>query len=202
LHRNGLLLEAGTDYSLSGSAIQFVSAATPQPGDSLLASYRTAVTSEISESAMVLPAGTPAGTQVLCSGTGAGTSATAATVLGTCRIAAGVLSAGDRVEIHFDLAHQGEAGTGTMTLEWGATTIAQVAAGASTTLVTGRAEASLLAAGAQTSWQTWGSAVPFSIGVGIAPDPYANGLTIAFLGNVARAEDSLTLTQFAVVRVP
>lgn len=198
LYRNGLLLEAGTDYTLSGSGIQFVSAATPQPGDSLLASYRTAAALEISESVALAPAGT----QVLCSGTGVGTSGTASTVLGTCSIAAGTLNPGDRVEIHFDLAHRGNAGTSTMTLEWGATAIAQIAAGASATLVTGRAEAGLLATGAQTSWQAWGSAVPFATGVGTAPDAYANGLTIQFLGNVAQAADTLTLTQYAVVRVP
>jgi len=201
LYRNGLLLEAGADYSLSGSAITFVSAATPQPGDSLLANYRTAATTETSDS-LALAAGTPAGTQVLCSGTGTGTSQTASAVLGTCSIAAGILNAGDRVEIHFDLAHEGTAGTSTMTLEWGATTITRIAAGASATLVTGRAEAGLLATGAQTSWQAWGSAVPFSTGVGAAPDAYANGLTITFMGNVAQAADTLTLTQFAVVRVP
>jgi len=198
LYRNGLLLEAGTDYTLSGSGIQFVSAATPQPGDSLLASYRTAAALEISESAALAPAGT----QVLCSGTGVGTGGTASTVLGTCSVAAGTLNPGDRVEIHFDLAHRGNAGTSTMTLQWGATTIAQIAAGASATLVTGRAEAGLLATGAQTSWQAWGSAVPFATGVGTAPDAYANGLTIQFLGNVAQAADTLTLTQYAVVRVP
>jgi hypothetical protein len=38
--------------------------------------------------------------------------------------------------------------------------------------------------------------------VGTAPDAYANGLMIALLGNVAQPADTLTLTQFAVVRVP
>ena len=40
LFRNGLLQKAGFDYSLSGSSITFVFAATPQPGDTMLASYR------------------------------------------------------------------------------------------------------------------------------------------------------------------
>jgi hypothetical protein len=210
LYRNGMRLETGSDYSLSGNAITFVSAATPQTGDTLLADYRTASTTETLESvalsAAATPAGSraakPAGTEVLCSGPGTGTSQTASTVLGTCSVAAGILHAGDRIEIHFDLAHQGTAGTSTMTLEWGATTIIPIAASANATLITGRAEAGLLATGAQTSWQAWGSAVPFSAGVGAAPDAYANGLTIAFLGNVARPADTLTLTQFAVVRVP
>jgi hypothetical protein len=40
LFRNGLLQKAGFDYSLSGSSITFVVAATPQPGDTMLAAYR------------------------------------------------------------------------------------------------------------------------------------------------------------------
>jgi hypothetical protein len=38
--RNGLLQKAGFDYSLSGLTILFVFAATPQPGDTMLVSYR------------------------------------------------------------------------------------------------------------------------------------------------------------------
>ncbi len=40
LFRNGLLLQPGTDYSLSGSTIQFAGTAIPQPQDSLAAEYR------------------------------------------------------------------------------------------------------------------------------------------------------------------
>ena len=40
LYRNGLLQQAGTDYTLSGSAITMTSASIPQPGDTLQASYR------------------------------------------------------------------------------------------------------------------------------------------------------------------
>jgi hypothetical protein len=40
LFRNGLLQKVGFDYTLSGSTITFVFSATPQPGDTLLASYR------------------------------------------------------------------------------------------------------------------------------------------------------------------
>ena len=41
LFRNGLLQRQGLDYNLSGAAIAFVGAAIPQPGDVLLAFYRT-----------------------------------------------------------------------------------------------------------------------------------------------------------------
>ncbi len=40
LFRNGLLQRASIDYTLSGSGIQFVAGATPQPGDVLVAFYR------------------------------------------------------------------------------------------------------------------------------------------------------------------
>jgi hypothetical protein len=40
LFRNGMLQKVGFDYTLTGSTITFVSAATPQPGDTILASYR------------------------------------------------------------------------------------------------------------------------------------------------------------------
>jgi hypothetical protein len=40
VYRNGLLQKMGLDYTLSGSTLQFVMDALPQPGDTLLASYR------------------------------------------------------------------------------------------------------------------------------------------------------------------
>jgi len=40
LFRNGLLQKVGFDYTIGGTSITFVSAATPQPGDTVLASYR------------------------------------------------------------------------------------------------------------------------------------------------------------------
>lgn len=41
LYRNGLLLKEGLDYTISGNTITFLSGAEPQPGDVLVASYRT-----------------------------------------------------------------------------------------------------------------------------------------------------------------
>jgi hypothetical protein len=40
LYRNGMLQKAAQDFTANGNAIQFVAAAAPQPGDTLLASYR------------------------------------------------------------------------------------------------------------------------------------------------------------------
>jgi len=40
LYRNGVLQKQGLDYTLSGNEVTFTDAATPQPGDLLVASYR------------------------------------------------------------------------------------------------------------------------------------------------------------------
>jgi len=42
IHRNGVLMKTGIDYSLSGATVTFGSLSTPQSGDLLLASYRLA----------------------------------------------------------------------------------------------------------------------------------------------------------------
>jgi len=42
LYLNGLLMEAGVDYQLSGNTVMFLVGSTPQPGDLVLANYRYA----------------------------------------------------------------------------------------------------------------------------------------------------------------
>jgi hypothetical protein len=195
VYRNGVLQKAGLDYTLSGSTVQFVTASTPQPGDTLLGSYRTG-----SDTSGAAPSTTSP--QVLCSGTGATTNATTLAVIGTCTIAAGVLLPGDRVEICFDLAHQNSAGGFSLELHWGATTVVHRDATAAETLVSGRADATVLGSGAQTSSQTWGSVLSFGATAGSASDSYTSGLTITLLGSVAQASDGLALNNFTVVRIP
>jgi hypothetical protein len=139
---------------------------------------------------------------VLCSGTGGSTQATALATIGVCAIAASVLLPGDHVEIHFDLAHQNSAGGFSLELHWGGTVVVHRDAAAAETLVSGSAGASVLAAGAQTSSQTWGTVLSFGATAGDASDVYANGLTIALLGSVVQASDTLTLNNLTVVRIP
>jgi hypothetical protein len=196
IYRNGVKDTAGVDYNATGNAIQFLSASAPQPGDTLLAAYRMA-------------GGVSGGTaqaypnpQVLCSGTGTSTSATAFAGIGSCAIPAGLLAAGDRVEILFDLAHQGTAGGFTFQVSWGATTVVQRSGAAGDALVSGRADAGIKAAGAQLSQQSWGTVLPFAAGVAGATDAWASGIAIAFQGEVAQTADALSLTSFSVVRVP
>ena len=137
VYRNGMLQKPGFDYTATGNSIQFVVAATPQPADTLLASYRTA-----DSSGAVTSAFTGFSTvQVLCSGTGATINSPSLVSLGTCAIPAGLLSQGDRIEIRFDYAHGGAAGGFSIEPHWGGTTIVHRDALLTETLVTGRADA-------------------------------------------------------------
>ncbi len=59
LYRNGLLQKQGVDYTLSTNDISFLVVSTPQPGDLLLASYRTSV--ELTVTYGFIDGATPAG---------------------------------------------------------------------------------------------------------------------------------------------
>jgi hypothetical protein len=193
LYRNGVLQKAGFDYTLSGSgAIQFATASTPQPTDVLLASYRTAASTSTSWPAP----------QVLCSGTGAASSLASLTALAACSIPGGLLAPGDRIEIHVDYAHVGNAGAAAISIQWGGTTALNVSAAAVETTLTARLDASILTTGAQLSSQSWGASTSFATSVGSAPDSYSAGLTIEFLGSVAAGADVIALQHYSVVRVP
>ena len=195
VYRNGMLQKIVQDYTLTASTIQFVAADAPQPGDTLLAGYR--LTGTDSGTLQTYPS-----PQVLCSGTGAATSGTTLASIGACAIPAGLLAPGDRVEIRFDLAHQGTASGFSLEIHWGATTIVHRDAAAGEALVTGRADASLLAASAQLNSQSWGALLPFSATVGSATDAYTSGVTIDFQGMLAQTGDTVTLGNFTVVRLP
>jgi hypothetical protein len=195
VYRNGLLQKLGSDYDFSGRTITFVTAAIPQPGDTLLASYRLGGT----DTAAPLTYGTP---QVLCSGTGASTNATSLASVGACSAAAGALAAGDRVEIRFDWEHTGTAAGFSFEVRWGGTVVAHRDASSSDVLASGRADAGLVTSGARLSAQSWGTVLPFAAGVASAPDDYAGGLTIDFQAKVGSAADTVSLRNFTVVRIP
>jgi hypothetical protein len=191
-YRNGVLQKAGFDYTLSGNAIQFVAAATPQPADVLLASYRTSAGGSTSWPAP----------QVLCSGTGATASLAGLTALATCSVPAGLLAPGDRLEVHFDYAHQGNAGGAAISVQWGGTKALNVNAAAGESMLTGRVDASIVTTGAQVSSQSWGATTGFATSVMTAPDSYSAGLTLTFLGSVAAGSDAIGLQHYSVVRIP
>ncbi|HUB32809.1 MAG TPA: hypothetical protein VMA31_07265 [Bryobacteraceae bacterium] len=193
LYRNGLLQKAGQDYTLTGQSLQFAAGAVPQPGDTLLASYRLDGSAGTTSSYPVA--------QVLCSGNGTSVSSSALASVGACTIPGGILQAGDRVEIHFDLSHQGTAAGFTFEVDWGATAIVHRTGAASDAQIAGRADAAILSSGAQLDVQSWGTVLGFATGVGNATDAYANGLTINFQAS-ASGGDSVAMSEFSVVRLP
>ena len=199
VYRNGMLQKPSLDYTAAGNSIQFVVAATPQPGDTLLAGYRTAASSGATASSF----SGYSTTQVLCSGMGATGNSNALASLGTCSIPAGLLSLGDRLEIRFDYAHNGTAGGFSIEIHWGGTTLLHRDALPAETLLAGRADAAILASSAQLSSETWGgSTLAFSATAVAAADAFADGITVDFRGLTANSGDALTLTNFTVVRIP
>jgi hypothetical protein len=196
LYRNGMLQKIGQDYSLTGSVVTFVAAATPQPGDTLLASYRL---NGDSDSVGTEPATSP---QVLCSGGGYSTANASLSLLGTCSIPAGLLAPGDRVEIRFDFAHQGSAGAVSVEVDWGGTVLVHRDGAAADALIAGRGSAAILSGGAQLSVESWGTALPFAAAVANAADIYSAGLVLNFKGSVAQSADAVSLTNFTVTRIP
>ncbi len=194
VYRNGLLQKMGQDYILNGNVLQFADPSTPQPGDTLLASYRL---SGSADSPQLYPA-----PQVLCSGTGAATNAAVLTSIGTCTIAASLLLPGDRIEVRYDLQHQGTASGFSFEVHWGSTNIGHRDASASEVTATGRIDIGLTAPGARVSHQSWGTTLPFATGITTSADDYAGGLIIDFQGRLAQAGDVLTLSNFSVIRFP
>jgi hypothetical protein len=112
------------------------------------------------------------------------------------------LASGDRVELQFDLAHQGVASGFTFEVHWGGTTILQRTGTVNDTQVTGRGDFGLYAGGAQVSTQSWGTTLPLSATISSATDAYSAALVVDFRGTLAVAGDTLTLRNFTVVRLP
>jgi hypothetical protein len=195
VYRNGLLQKIGQDYDLNGRDLQFVPAAAPQPGDTLLASYRLSGTGTAAP--LIFP-----NAQVLCSGMGASTNGAALTSIGACVIPAGVLVAGDRLAIHFDFAHQGSASGFSFEVRWGGSAVLHRDAAAGDALATGRADVALTATGAQSSAQSWGTLLPFAASVSTASGSFTGGLTVDFQAAAGQSQDVVTLRNFSVLRFP
>ncbi len=195
LFRNGIAQKATVDYSLTGSTVQFLTGAVPQPGDSLLAWYR-------------LPAGstgTPAlGSPLInCSAAGTSTSGASFTSLGSCTFPASTLQIGDRVEIRFDLAHTGTTSGFEYQVLWGATVLTDRVAGSGDVRIAGQGEAAVYSAGSQLRAESWGTVLAFAASVGNATDSVAGTLTINFQMKMAQTTtDTITLSNFTVVRYP
>lgn len=199
LFRNGVVQNPGVDYTLNGSTVQFLAGAVPQPGDTLTAWYRLAP----SAGSLMAGAQTAPGPQITCSATGTGTSSTNFASLGSCTIPGNVLQSGDRVEIHFDLGHQGTTVGFEFEVLWGGTSVLDRISPALETMVAGKAEAAVWSGGAQLRAETWGSTLTYAAGVANATDSIVPPLKIDFQVKMLQtASETVTLRNFTVVRYP
>jgi len=96
----------------------------------------------------------------------------------------------------------GSADAAAIAVVWGGTTILSASAAAAETMLTGRADGSIVSTGAQVSSQSFGATTAFTTGIVNAPDSYSGGLTLTFLGSVAASADTIALQHYSVVRVP
>jgi hypothetical protein len=195
LSRNGLLMKQGSDYTLSSNVVTFLIASTPQTGDLLQASYRFGNPGN--------PLGTLAASQVVCSSVGSGTNSTTMTQLGSCTLPAGLIGAGDRIEVQFQYGHTGSATGFTPEIHFGGTTVLSRSASAPETAVAGRMEFGIFSGGQTWDSQSWGSSLSFGVSIGTSAENTAQNLTISLRGNMAGAtSDTVNLRNFTVVRYP
>jgi hypothetical protein len=198
LFRNGIAQKPGFDYTLTGATVQFLSGAIPQTGDILMAWYRLA------PAAGSLAGGqTAAGPQITCSATGTSASSTNFTSLGSCTIPANVLQTGDRVEIHFDLGHQGTTVGFEFKVFWGSTTVVDRIVPALEAMIAGKAESAVYAGGAQLRAETWGQTLAYAAAVGNATDNIVPPIIVDFQVKMIQAtSETVSLRNYTVVRYP
>jgi hypothetical protein len=195
LFRNGVLMKHGIDYAIAGNTITFFLGSVPQTTDQLLASYRYANPSD--------PLSSLAAAQVVCSSSGATTSATVSTQLGSCTIPGGLLTTGDRIDVEFHYGHLGTATAFTGELRWGAATVLSRASVTTETALAGRLSFAILATGQSFDAQSWGDSFAQASAVGLTTADTTQNLTISLRGQMAGATtDSVTLRNFTVVRYP
>jgi hypothetical protein len=195
LYLNGLLMKQSSDYTLSNNVVTFVTASTPQSGDTLLGSYRFANPNN--------PLGSLTAAQVICSSTGSGSSSTTLTQLGSCTIPAGLIQTGDRVQIQFQYAHTGTATGFTGEILWGGTPLFLRTAASSETAVAGTMALGIYSGAQVWDTQSWGNSLSFAAVVGSAAENMGSSLTISLLSAMAGAtSDSVILRNFTVVRYP
>lgn len=199
LFLNGLYQTAGVDYTLTGSTLQF-SGPVPQPGDTLIASYRV---DSSGGSVVIGGAGVPATTaRVLCSAAGTASAASAFATLGSCTIPAGSLHPGDNIELRFTLEHTG-IGTGfEVQALWGAAVMLDRTGSAQDSAVAVTAAAAISASTADVSVQSWGSVLPLQ--AAISTVALQSEVVVALKGRLVNAisSDSLRLTNYTVLRYP
>ena len=141
--------------------------------------------------------------EIICSAAGSASASTNFTSLGTCIIGTNVLQTGDRVEIHFDLAHQGTTVGFEFKSVWGQTVLMDRIADAAESMIAGKGEAGVYDGGAQLRAESWGATLAYAAGVSNATDLLVPPLTINFLVKMQQAtSETMALRNFTVVRYP
>jgi hypothetical protein len=195
VYHNGILMEQGVDYTISGATFTFSPADVPQVGDIVLVNYRYANPSN--------PLGTLTAAQVVCSSVGTSTSSTAATTLGTCTFPAGFLGTGDRIEVRYYFTHTGTSSGFTPQVAFGGTPVLSRTGTAADTAFAGSLSFAVNASTQPWSGESWGSTTAFAAALGVTSVNTTQSLTISFLGQVSSATgDSIAVSSFAVVRYP
>jgi hypothetical protein len=195
LYRNGLLMRQGADYQLSTNTITFFLVSVPQSGDLLVANYRFANSND-PLSSMPTP-------QVICSSTGSSTSGVALIELGSCTIPAGLMGAGDRIEVQYQYGHAGTATGFTSVVLIGSTTVASRSGSAGEALLAGQTRFGIYGNGQTWDTQSWGVALSLASSAGIASENTSQAVRISLQGQMAgTTSDSVSLRSFTVIRYP
>jgi hypothetical protein len=207
LYRNGLYMIVGSDYTLTGSTVQFASNEVPQAGDTLIASYRIDPSAAANIGNLTTPPPTARGilAQVICSSSGTSVNGTAFASAGACDVPFSQLHAGDRIEVRFSFTHAGAvtglASAFNLQINWGTTTILARHGSVQDLAVAGVAEAAITGTGAQISVQSWGTILPFL--PAILNSPLQAGVRIDFRASLSNpGSDLINLTNYTVLRYP
>jgi hypothetical protein len=123
--------------------------------------------------------------------------------LGSCTIPAGLIGAGDRIEVRFQYTHTGSAVGFTGQIKFGGSTIVTRAAVAGETTLAGTLEFGVVSGSQSWNAQSWGASLSFLTGVGVSGVDTSQAVTVSLQGQMASATtDSLALSNFTVVRFP
>ena len=203
LYRNGLYQTVGFDYTLTGSTIAFAAGAIPQPGDTLIASYRVDPAGAGTSGAAPLSSAvrTTASAQVLCNAPGITTGLALWTALGSCDIPASQLRTGDRIEVRFTFQHTGSSTGFDIQINWGSIVALARHGGVSDTALVGDVEAAIGANGALITEESWGTVLQFLPAVlSVATQ---NGVELSLAASVGSSTaDTVSLLNFTVLRYP
>ncbi|MBZ5635298.1 MAG: hypothetical protein LAO55_19405 [Acidobacteriia bacterium] len=195
LYRNGLLMRQGSDYQINTNTITFFVGSIPKTGDLLVASYRFANPND--------PLSSLASPQVVCSSTGSSTTGTALIELGSCTIPAGLLGAGDRLEVQFQYGHVGTTTGFTGEVQMGGTTVATRAGDPTEGLLAGHTSFGIYGSGQAWDTQTWGIGLSSAVNAGTASENTSQAVRVSLLGQMAgTTSDSVFLRNFTVIRYP